>query len=103
MEEQQAVIVEFEYPDESLDPLLELEDLLEAEVETADVGEFDGHELAVDLKSGTLDFYGPDAEALLAVIRPLLVAADCLRSVRVALHLGPLDRGVPDRVEDLAD
>ncbi|MDG3006070.1 hypothetical protein [Paludisphaera mucosa] len=99
----QAVIVEFEYPEDSLDPLLELEDHLEAAIETAELGEFDGHELSVDLDQGVLDFYGPDAEAILTAVRPLLQAATCLRNVRVTLRYGPPEDGVAERVETLVD
>ena len=71
--EEHAVIVYFEYAADSLEPLYDLEEQLEAAIAAAGVGEFDGNEIAVDLSDGSLYMYGPDADALFAVARPLLV------------------------------
>ncbi len=97
----QAVIAHFDYAADSLDPLSRLEDRLEAAISGAGVGEFDGNEIAVDLSDGSLYMYGPDAEALFAVVRPVLATAECLRNVRVLLRFGPPEDGVPERTEVL--
>ena len=96
--EQHAVIVQFDYAADSLDPLHDLEEQLEAAIAEAGVGEFDGNEIAVDLLDGSLYMYGPDADALFAVARPLLAGADCLRNVRATLRYGPPEDGVRERV-----
>jgi hypothetical protein len=74
---------------------------LEAAITTAGVGELDGNEIAVDLSDGSLYMYGPDADALFAVVRPLLAGADCLRGTRVRLRYGPPEDGVRERVVSL--
>jgi hypothetical protein len=67
----------------------------------AGVGEFDGNEIAADLSDGTLYMYGPDAEALFQVVRPVLVAASCFRQASATLRLGPPEPGVRERTEAL--
>jgi hypothetical protein len=99
--EQHAVIVHFDYAANSLDALYEVEGKLERAVNAADVGEFDGNEIAVDLSDGSLYMYGPDAEALFAVVRPILTGATCLRNTRVTLRFGPPEDGVRERIEVL--
>src|SRR2546423_746716 len=99
---EQAVIVRFEYAAESLDPLFELEERLEVAITGAGVGEFDGNEIAVDGSDGALYMYGPDADALFAVVRPLLKAAGCLRNARAILRYGPPEEGVRERIVAVA-
>jgi hypothetical protein len=96
--EEHAVIVHFDYAADSLDPLHDLEEQLEAAIAEAGVGEFDGNEIAVDLSDGSLYMYGPDADALFTVAGPLLAAAGCLRNARATLRYGPPEDGVRERV-----
>ncbi len=96
-----AVVVSFEYAAKSLDPLFELEELLEQAIATAGVGEYDGHEIAMDLNDGSLYMYGPDAEALFRVVRAPLVEAPCFRSAVATLRFGPPEDGVQERTEQL--
>lgn len=63
-------------------------DRLEAAIDAAEVGRFDGEEFSDDSDSGTLFMVGPDAEALWAVVRPILVEAGCLRNLRVTCRQG---------------
>ena len=70
-----AVIVRFTYGLGDLDTLYQLEDNLTDAIEQAGVGEFDGHEIATDLSDGSIYMYGPDADALLAAVRPVLEAS----------------------------
>ena len=53
-----AVIVHFDYGSRDLSPLFELEDRLEAAIEAAQAGEYDGNEIAVE---GRLDGAAADA------------------------------------------
>ena len=99
--EQHAVIAYFDYAADSLGPLSAIEEQLESAINAAGVGEFDGNEIAVDLSDGSLYMYGPDAEDLFAVVRPILAGAECLRNTRVTLRFGPPEDDTPERVEIL--
>ena len=59
---EQAVIVQFRYGSTDLSRLHALEDRLESVIKASGVGEYDGHEIAVDGSDGVLYMYGPDAE-----------------------------------------
>ncbi len=96
-----AVIVTFTYAGASPDPLFALEERLRDAIDAACVGEFDGSELASDLSNGTLYMYGPDADALFKVIRPLLAEAECFRTAAATLRFGPPADGVPERTVEL--
>ncbi len=99
--EEHAVIARFDYAADSLAPLFDLEKQLETAIAGAGVGEFDGNEIATDLRDGLLYMYGPDAEDLFATVRPILEKANCLRNVRVTLRFGPPTDGAPEREETL--
>ena len=92
-----AVIVRFNYGKTDLSPLFELEDQLIAAIESADAGEFDGNEVATDGSDGTLYMYGPDADRLFEVVRPVLAAATCIRNAIATIRYGPPEDGVKER------
>ena len=92
-----AVIVRFEYGHADLDPLYELEDKLVAAIKSAEVGEFDGNEVATDGSDGTLYMYGPDADRLFEVVRPVLASATCIRNAIATIRYGPPEDGVKER------
>ena len=94
--EQHAIIAHFEYAVESLDALYAVEEQLEAAINAAGVGEFDGMEIAVDLSDGSLYMYGPNAEALFAAVPPILAGAECLHNTRVTLRFGPPEDDLPE-------
>lgn len=98
-----AVLVHFRYASNQLDDLHQLEALLETAIETAGVGEYDGHDIAVDLSDGVLYMYGPDADALFAAVQVLLVEADCLQDAKATLRYGPPEDGVRENVIELDD
>ncbi len=89
-----AVLVHFAYGSTDLSRLFSLEDRLGAAIAAANVGEFDGNEVATDSRAGALYMYGPDADALFAVVRPALEASDFMRGARVQLRYGPPEDGV---------
>ena len=60
------------------------------------VGEFDGNKVATDGSDGSLDMYGPNADALFAAARPILLAAEFMRGARVTLRYGPPEDGVKE-------
>ncbi len=92
-----AVIAHFEYGQTDLEPLFEVERQLEAAIEKAGVGEFDGNEIAVDGTDGSLYMYGPDADKLFEAVKPVLESADCLSEVVVRLQYGPPEDGVKQK------
>jgi hypothetical protein len=93
--EQSVIVVFYKFgekfwTDESrpLDPLFDLEDQLLAALEGKNVGELDGHEIAVDGSDGFLFLYGPDADALYAVIEPVLRASQVTQGGNATLRYG---------------
>jgi hypothetical protein len=91
---EQAVIVKFDYGSTNLDALFELEDQLEAVLNGGDVGEYDGHEIAVDGSDGLLYMYGPDADALFSKVSPTLRASTAIRNAVATLRYGSPADGV---------
>jgi len=92
--DEHAVIVSFDYGQTDLDALFEVEEHLRSAIEVAGVGEFDGNDIAVDGSDGHLYMYGPDADRLFEVVRPILQEADCLTNMRAQLRYGPPKDGV---------
>jgi len=89
-----AVIVRFDYGSTDLDPLFELEEQLEDAIDEAKVGEYDGNEIEQSGADGVLYMYGPDADALFAVVRPILAGATIIRNAVATLRYGPPEDGV---------
>lgn len=94
---EQAVIVHFDYGQTDLGPLFALEDKLIDAIEAAEVGEFDGNEVAVDGSDGSLFMYGHDADRLFEVVRPVLASATCIQNVIATVRYGPPEDGVEER------
>jgi hypothetical protein len=97
-----AVIVHFDYGSRDLQRLFELEDQLESAIEAHGVGEFDGNEIAVDGSDGRLYMYGPDADRLFAVIRPVLAATTVITNAVATLRHGPPEEGVREQKVEIA-
>lgn len=95
-----AVIVKFyEFADRfwtederDLEPLFNVEDQLIAALDGKGVGELDGHEIAVDGSDGFLFLYGPDADALYAVIEPVLRTSPVTIGGDATLRFGASDQ-----------
>jgi hypothetical protein len=83
-----AVLVHFAYGSRDLGPMFALEDQLERAINEARVGEYDGNEIAVDGSDATLYMYGPDADRLFAVVKPILESAAFMRGAKVVLRYG---------------
>jgi len=92
-----ALIVHFEYGSTDLSRLFALEELIEQALARHSAGEFDGNEVTVDGSDGFLYMYGPDADRMLAAVRPVLEGADFMRGARVTLRYGPPEDGVRER------
>jgi hypothetical protein len=89
-----AVVVHFDYGSTNLQPIFDLSQELETAIVAANAGEFDGNEVAADGHDGFLFMYGPDADRLFEVIRPILEACSFMRGARVKLRYGPPQDGV---------
>ena len=83
-----AVIVKFRYGSTDLTRLFALEERLEAAIASANVGEFDGDEVATDGSDGVLYMYGPDADRLFAVVRPILESVQFMNNASVRVRYG---------------
>jgi hypothetical protein len=92
-----AVIVDFCYGAGNLDALFELERKLERAISREHAGEYDGNEVAVDGSSGTLYMYGPDADRLFKVVRPILDGCAFMKGAVVHLRYGPPDKGADEK------
>jgi hypothetical protein len=89
-----AVIVHFDYGSTNLQPIFALERELEEAIVAARAGEYDGNEVAVSGKDGCLYMYGPDADRLFAVVKPILDACTFTSKARIKLRYGPPKDGV---------
>ncbi len=87
--DEHSVIVHFDYGSTDLAPMFALEDRLRSAIDQAGVGEHDGHEIAIDGSDGFFYMYGPDADALFAVARPVLESAPFMKGARAKLRYGP--------------
>lgn len=91
-----AVIVRFNYGFEGLHALHELEVILEEVIEKNGVGEYDGHEIAIDYSDGILYMYGPDAENLLNNVKPILKETPFMKGSVATLRFGPPEDSVKE-------
>jgi len=89
-----AVIVYFNYGIDELDPLHNLEGKLEKVIMENEVGEYDGHEIAMDDSHGFLYMYGPNAEKLFKTVKPTLEATEFMKGATATLRFGPPKDGV---------
>lgn len=87
--QEQAVIVHFKYGSKDLSRLFALEDKLEKAILRAKAGEYDGNEIAVDGSDGFLYMYGPDADRLFTVIKPVLENTPFMKGAQVKKRYGP--------------
>ncbi len=97
-----AVIVSFQYGSTDLSRIFQLEKRLEDAIEEAHAGEYDGNEIAVDGSDGSLYMYGPDADRLFDVVRPILESTDFMQGARALLRYGPPGEGVEEKTVILA-
>src|SRR6187397_2692330 len=87
-ENEHAVIVHFTYYKDDLEPLFELEEKLEEAITEKVAGEYDGHEIALDMSDGFLYMYGPNAEALFKAVKPTLEQTDFTKGALATLRFG---------------
>ena len=83
-----AVIVHFDFGSTDLSPLFVLEEELADSIAEASVGEFDGNEVALDGSDGSLYMYGPNADRLFEVVRPILERSTAIKNAVATLSYG---------------
>lgn len=89
-----AVIIRFNYGIQGLESLHQLEDKLEKIIIEQKVGEYDGHEIAVDYSDGFLYMYGPNAESLFKAVKPALEKTSLMKGAIAKLRFGPPEDGI---------
>jgi hypothetical protein len=97
-----AVIVHFNYGSTDLQPLFALEEKLEQASSLAGAGEFDGNEVAADGSDGYLYMYGPNADRLFEVIKPVLESCVFMKGAKVRKRYGPPKDGVRESIVTIA-
>ena len=85
---EEAVIVHFDYGQKDWSAFFEFEKHLEEAIAKAGVGEYDGNELATVGSDGSMYMYGPNADALFAIVKPRLLSASFLKNIMVTLRYG---------------
>lgn len=93
-----AVVVHFAYGSKDLTKLFALEDELEKAILAAGAGEFDGDEVATDGSDGYLYMYGPNADRLLEVIKPILEKTSFMHGAKAKLRYGPPQAGSKEQI-----
>ena len=96
MTNEQAVIIIFNYGLEEDEPFYDLSDKLRTIVEESGLGEYDGHEIAIDNSDGSFYMYGPDAKKLYEVIRTTIEKTPFMEGANVILRFGPPKAGVKE-------
>ena len=88
---EQALMVHFDYGSRDWTPFFRFEESLARAIKASGMGEYDGNELAVDGSDGDLYMYGPNADKLFTVVKPLLQSSRLLKSVVVTLRYGAVN------------
>ncbi|MGM0579984.1 MAG: hypothetical protein ACQETL_04855 [Bacteroidota bacterium] len=88
---QHSVLVHFMYYKEELDELHELDDKLDKVINENGVGQYDWHEINMDMSDGTLFMHGPNAEELFKTIKPILEETDFTQGAWAVLRFGGLE------------
>lgn len=65
-------------------------------IEREHLGEYDGHEMAVDYSDGYIYMYGPDAELLFNGIKETLEQTGFMQGAKAKLRFGPPEDGVKE-------
>ena len=95
---QHSVRVIFKYGMDDWDPAFELEQELMDAVEASGKGEFDGNEIAMDGSTVEFFMFGPDADALFEVVRPILEMSPIVKDGVATLRYGSYDEDARESV-----
>ena len=97
----QSVIIYFDYGLEEMDEIYELGDKLRHILEENNLGEYDGHEVAMDNSDGSLYLYGPNAESLFIAIKPTLEKVEFLIGAKAVLRFGSYEDDAPEIIVEI--
>lgn len=92
----QGVIIYFNYPHDTLEPLHELESKLRIVLYNSGTGALDGHQMALDMLDGFLYFYGDSAQELFRTIKPVLLTTPFMKKAEINLRFGVSGSEVSD-------
>ncbi len=96
MTKDQAVIIEFNYGLVEDEPFYKLSDKLRVLVDESGLGEYDGHEMAMDNSDGSFYLYGPDAKKLYDVVKETIEKIPFMEGANITLRFGPPETGVKE-------
>jgi hypothetical protein len=96
MVNQQAVIIEFNYGLEKDEPFYDLSEKLRIVVGESGLGEYDGHEIAMNNSDGSFYLYGPDAKKLYELVKDTIEKTSFMAGANIRLRFGPLEDGVKE-------
>ncbi len=86
---QHSLIIRFKYRGDDFEPLYELEQNIGEALDEAGVGDYEGHVMAIDGKSGEMTLTGPDAHAIWDAVHAVLEGPRFMRGAEAELRLGP--------------
>ncbi len=86
---QESLIIRFSYGLADPEPFFRMDEELNRVVEASSTGEYDGHEIAVNLSDGSLYFYGPSAAKIRELIAPTLAAYPFMTGAEVSMSRLP--------------
>ena len=93
---EQAVIIEFNYGIEEDEPFYELSDKIRVVVEQSGLGEYDGHEIAMNNSDGAFYLYGADAKKLYEAVKETIEKTSFMAGANIRLRFGPPGDGVKE-------
>lgn len=93
---EEAVIIEFNYGLEEIEPFYDLSEKLRTIVDESNLGEYDGHEIAMDNSDGSFYMYGPDAKKLYELIKKTIEQTPFMKGANIRLRFGPPQPGVKE-------
>ena len=96
MAEEQAIIINFEYGLDDLKPFYDLSEKLDSLAEESGLGEYDGHEMALDKSDGFFFLYAPNARKLYEVIKDTVENTAFMKGANVKLRFGPPENDVEE-------
>lgn len=92
----QALIIHFDYGKDLPDDFDKMRDGLDSLVEKSNLGEYDGHEIAMDLSDGSFYLYSTEIEALFKHIRSYLLSYDFMIGANVYMRFGEIGSGAKE-------
>ena len=95
-DDEHSVIITFQYGLEEIDPIYDLVDKLSKILSETNIGNCDGHEIAMDNSDGSIYLYGSNAEILFKAIKPTLDSTSFLRGANATLRFGSAKNGASE-------